>query len=51
MPLYTKVSLPWVNIPLLIIGMVIIWQNSHSWWALLGGFIAALHFTYKKPTS
>jgi hypothetical protein len=36
-----------LNLLLGIVGLVIIWSATHNWTAVLGGFIAGLHFSIR----
>lgn len=37
-----------VNYILFIVGTLIVWTDTHSWIAILGTFIASLHFAIKQ---
>ena len=40
-----RITLKWLNWAFFFAGMVIVWSATHNWAAMVGVWIAAIHFT------
>lgn len=43
----TVITWPLANLVAGIVGLLIVWCSTHSWLAILGCFISALHFQFR----